>query len=109
VDQELAVPQEEARMFGSQSQVWVADQDGRVLIRADTIVAVGHGGGRVTARLAGANEPEVLLAAGSDDAPVPDDFHRQLIRAVTESDDTGGAHLIRAHPDGGWRWVTGPV
>jgi hypothetical protein len=96
-------------MSGSQSQVWVAGQDGHTLIRADTIVAIGHGGGTVTARLAGVDGPEVLLAAGSDGAPVPDDFHRQLIRAVTESDDTGGAHLIRAHRDGGWRWVTGPV
>ena len=96
-------------MSGFQSQVWVADQDGRALIRADAIVAVGHAGGQVTARLAAVNEPEVLLATGSDDAPVPDDFHRQLIRAVAESADAGGAQLIRAHGDDGWRWVTGPV
>jgi hypothetical protein len=96
-------------MFGSQSQVWVAGQDGYTLIRADAIVAVGNVDGKVTARLAGVDGAEVVLAAGSDGAPVPDGFHRQLIRAVTESDDTGGAHLIRAHRDGGWRWVTGPV
>jgi|SRR3569833_1384170 hypothetical protein len=98
-------------MSGSQSQVWVAGHDGRTLIRADAIMAVRQEAGQVTARLAGPDGLEVLLAAGTDDdAPIPDDFHCQLIRSVAEAAYAGGARLICAYrDDGGWRWVTGPV
>jgi hypothetical protein len=98
-------------MSGSQSQVWVGGHDGRTLIRADAIMAVGQAGGQVTARLAGPDGLEVLLAAGTDDdTPIPDGFHRQLVRAVAEAAYAGGARLIRAYrDDGGWHWVTGPV
>lgn len=96
-------------MPGLPSQVWVAGHDGRALIRADAIAAVDNGHGRVTAQLSSVGEHDVLLAVGTDDAPVPDDFHRQLIRAVAEAADAGGAQLIHAYCDDGWRWVTGPV
>jgi hypothetical protein len=98
-------------MSGSQSQVWVAGHDGRTLIRADVIMAVGQEDGQVTARLAGPDGLEVLLGDGTgDDAPIPDDFHCQLIRAVAEAAYAGGGRLIRAYrEDGGWHWVTGPV
>jgi hypothetical protein len=96
-------------MAGSHSHVWVAAQDGHTLIRADAIVAVGRGAGQVTAQLTGVGEPEVVLVAGADDAPIPDDFHRQLVRAVAEAAHAGGARLIRAIADDGWVWTTGPV
>jgi hypothetical protein len=110
-DHELAVPLKEAHMAGSQSQVWVASQDGRALFRAEMIVAVAidqHG--YVTAQLPGAGQHDVPLTAGSADAPIPDDFHRQLIRAIAQSADASSAQLIHAHcDDRGWRWVTGPL
>lgn len=80
------VPHEEVHMSGSQSQVWVAYHDGHTLIRADAIMAIGQEDGQVTARLAGPDGLEVLLADGTgDDMPIPDDFHCQLIRAVAEA------------------------
>lgn len=54
-------------MSGSQSQVWVAGHDGHTLIRTDAITAVCQENGQVTARLAGSEGLEVLLAAGTDD------------------------------------------
>lgn len=96
-------------MTGLPSQVWVAGQDGRALIRADAIVAVDNGHGGVTVQVSGLGEHDVLLAVSTDDAAVPDDFHRQLIRAVAEAADAGGAQLIQASCDDGWRWATGPV
>ncbi|HEV7931791.1 MAG TPA: hypothetical protein VGP70_05645 [Actinomadura sp.] len=110
-DQKLVVPLQEARVSESQSQVWVAGRDERALIRAEAIVAVTMDeNGHVTAHLPGVGQHDVPLAAGSAETPIPDDFHRQLIRAVAESADASGAQLIRAHcDDRGWRWVTGPL
>ena len=94
--------------------IWVAKADKTDIVRADAIVAVGIDyNGNVTARLAEA-EPSIvtLIASGPHDGPhTPDDFHRQLVRVVTELSDATGAFLVRPVHDepGGWRWVSEPL
>jgi hypothetical protein len=95
--------------------VWVAKADGSDLVRADAIVAVGRDyDGNVTARLAEVHGLAVTLVvsgAHHEGPATPEDFHRQLVRVVTELSDGTGAFLVRpacAEP-GGWRWVTEPL
>ncbi len=94
--------------------VWVAKDDGADIIRADAIVAVGIDyDGHVRARLAEAEGSTVtLISAGPADGPrTPGDFHRQLVRVVTELSDATGAFMVRPVHDGpgGWRWVAEPL
>ncbi|HUK68572.1 MAG TPA: hypothetical protein VLW50_07450 [Streptosporangiaceae bacterium] len=94
--------------------VWVAKADGTDIIRADAIVAVGIDyDGHVRARLAeGEVSTVTLISAGPAEGPrTPSDFHRQLVRVVTELADATGAFLVRpvhAEP-GGWRWLAEPL
>jgi hypothetical protein len=94
--------------------VWVAKADGSDIIRADAIVAVGIDyDGHVRARLTEAEVSTVtLISAGPQDGPrTPSDFHRQLVRVVTELSDATGAFLVRPVQDesAGWRWVAEPL
>jgi len=94
--------------------IWVAKADKTDIVRAGAIVAVGIDyNGNVTARLAEA-EPSIvtLISFGPHDGPhTPDDFHRQLVRVVTELSDATGAFLVWPVHDepGGWRWVSEPL
>jgi hypothetical protein len=54
----------------------------------------------------------VTVAPGSHDRPQPpDDFHRQLIRMVTQLSDTAEAFVVRPACDEphGWHWITEPL
>ncbi len=94
--------------------VWVGKADGSDIIRADAIVAVGIDyNGNVTARLAEAEVSTVTLIAhdAHHGPPTPDDFHRQLVRVVTELADATGAFMVRPVYDDrdGWRWLAEPL
>ncbi len=97
--------------------VWVSKDDGSDIVRADAIVAVGRDyDGHVTARLAGGGwgvaAPVTLVAPDAHaTAPTPDDFHRQLIRVVTQLADAAEAFVVRPACDElhGWRWVSEPL
>jgi hypothetical protein len=94
--------------------VWVCKDDGSDIVRGDAIVGVGMDyNGHVTARLAGGEGATVtLVAPSSHDRPQPpDDFHRQLIRMVTQLSDTAEAFVVRPACDEshGWHWITEPL
>jgi len=94
--------------------VWVCKDDGSDIVRADAIVGVGMDyNGNVTARLVGGEGATVtLVAPGVQDGPAtPDDFHRQLIRVVTQLSDAAEAFVVRpVHDDAhGWRWISEPL
>ena len=94
--------------------VWVCRDDGSDIVRADAIVGIGMDyNGNVTARLVGGDAATVaLVAPGTHEGPhTPDDFHRQLIRVVTQLSDAAEAFLVRpAHDEShGWRWMTEPL
>ena len=94
--------------------VWVCKDDGSDLVRADAIAGIGRDyNGHVTARLAGGDGVAVtLVAPGTHDGPQPpDDFHRQLIRIVTQLADAAEAFIVRPVCDEahGWRWITEPL
>jgi hypothetical protein len=94
--------------------VWVAKDDGTDIVRADAIVSVGIDyNGNVTAQLAGSEELTVtLVVPGHQDGQhTPDDFHRQLIRALAQLSDAAGAFLLRPVCDEqhGWHWISGPL
>jgi hypothetical protein len=96
------------------THVWVCKDDGSDIIRADAIVHVGMDyNGSVTARLAGGEGAAVtLVTPGTQDRPhPPDDFHRQLIRVVTQLSDAAQAFMVRPVCDEsqGWRWITEPL
>jgi len=91
--------------------VWVAKHDGTDIVRAETIVAVGRDyNGNVTARLVGGEASAVTLVAVAphEGKHTPDDFHRQLIRIVSQLSDTSDAAVITPVWDDrqGWHWVT---
>ncbi len=93
--------------------VWVNKDDGSDIIRADAIAGVGRDyDGHITARLASGGAPVTLVAPEAHaTAPTPDDFHRQLIRVVTQLADAAEAFIVQpvcAEPDG-WRWVSEPL
>ncbi len=94
--------------------VWVAKDDGTDIVRAGAIVAVGRDyNGNITARLAGSDGADVTLVAHeTHEGPrTPDDFHRQLIRVVSQLSDAADAVVVRpvfGEPHG-WRWVTDPL
>lgn len=91
--------------------VWITNDDGSEIVRArDVASATRDYDGNVTVRLTG-GESAVVTVCGhraQGDEQRPDDFHRQLIRVVTELSDAAGAFLVRAVHDErqGWHWVS---
>jgi hypothetical protein len=98
----------------SASDVWVSKDDSSDIVRAEAIAGVGRDyNGNVTARLAGGEGAAVTLvdSGAHDGLHTPDDFHRQLLKVVTEVSDTTQATIVRPVRDEqhGWRWVTEPL
>jgi hypothetical protein len=94
--------------------VWVTKDDGTDIVRAGAIVAVGRDyNGNITARLAGGDGADVTLVAheAHEGPRTPDDFHRQLIRIVSQLSDAADAVAVRPVFDEphGWRWVSDPL
>jgi hypothetical protein len=94
----------------SAADVWVAKDDGSDIIRAAAIAGVGRDyNGNVTVRMSGGEQAVVTVVR--DDAPehihTPDDFHRQLIKVVTELSHTAEPAIVQPTHDAehGWRWV----
>jgi hypothetical protein len=98
-------------MSGMVPEVWVAASGSHDMVRADAIVMLRlDETGRLTAQLRDDAKVSVTLLAGSPGAHPPDDFHRQLIRAVAELADSSGAQLVHAHQEGdAWRWISEPI
>jgi hypothetical protein len=91
------------------AHVWVAKDNGTEMIRAEEIARVGTDyDGTVTAQLTSGDGATVTLVDSSTQhgQHMPDDFHRQLIRALAELSDAAGAFLVRPVCDEqhGWRW-----
>ncbi|TDD88016.1 hypothetical protein [Actinomadura rubrisoli] len=95
-------------MSGTNTEVWIAANDGQDMIRADAIVVLRlDESGRLTAQLRDEARITVTLLEGSSHDQPPKDFHRQLIQKVAELADSSGARLMYAQHDGGtWRWIT---
>ncbi|MEW2357520.1 hypothetical protein [Spirillospora sp. NPDC029432] len=93
------------------SEVWIEAAGGHDMVRADAIVMLRlDKTGRLTAQLRDDAKVSVSLLGGATGARPPDDFHRQLIRAVAELADSSGAQLLRArHESGVWRWISEPL
>jgi hypothetical protein len=94
--------------------VWVAKDDGTDLIRAEAIVSVGIDyNGNVTAQLSDGEGVAVTLVVpgGEHGQHTPQDFHRQLIRALAQLSDAAGAFIVRPVCDErhGWRWINEPL
>lgn len=94
------------------SQVWISAVDGSDMVRADAIVILRMDKtGRLTAQLR--DEPRInvtLLAGSAHGARPPADFHRRLIRKITELADSSGAQLIHAErANGEWQWDSEPI
>jgi hypothetical protein len=89
--------------------VWVAKDDGGDIIRASAIVGVGRDyNGNITARLCGGDQGIVTLVPSQAQHPhTPDDFHRQLLRVMTQLSDSAEPALVRPAHDAehGWRWI----
>jgi hypothetical protein len=88
--------------------VWIAKDDGSDIIRAAAISSVGRDyNGNITARLSGCEQTAVTLVVdhGHNHVRTPEDFHRQLLKVLSELSD--GA-IVRAVHDAerGWRWAT---
>jgi hypothetical protein len=94
-------------------EVWVAKDDGSELVRAGTIAAVSRDyTGTVSVRLSGGDQSAVALVtvASHEGKHTPDDFHRQLVRAVAQLADAAQAAVIRpVWDDDGWRWANEPL
>jgi hypothetical protein len=95
------------------SEVWVAKDDGSELVRAGLIAAVSRDyTGSITIRLSGGEQSAVALVtvASHEGKHTPDDFHRELIRAVAQLADTAQAAVVLpVWDDHGWRWATEPL
>jgi len=93
--------------------VWVAKDDGTDVVRAEAIARVGIDyNGHVTAHLAGDATAVTLVVPGAQhDQHPPEDFHRQLIRAVAQLSDAAGAFLLwpTCDEEHGWRWLIEPL
>lgn len=94
--------------------LWVAKDDGSELVRAEAIAAVSRDyTGTVTVRLSGGEQSAVTLVTvvAHEGKHTPEDFHRQLIRAVAQLADTAQAAVVRPvwDDDQGWAWATGPL
>ena len=94
-------------------EVWVAKDDGSDLIRAGAIVAVGRDyTGTVTVRLSGSEGSAVTLVTvvSHEGKHTPDDFHRQLLRVVSQLSDAAQAAVVRpVWDEQGWHWATEPL
>jgi hypothetical protein len=92
----------------TETDVWVAKDDGSDLVRAAAIVSVGIDyNGNITARSEGVTV--TLVDAGKQRGEHPGaDFHRELIRIIAQLSDGSGAFLVRpVHDEAhGWQWVT---
>jgi len=91
--------------------VWIAKDDGSDIIRAATVASVGRDyNGNISARMSGGDQAVVTLVLdhGHDQGHTPEDFHRQLLKIVSELRDTAEPAIIRPVHDAerGWRWVT---
>ena len=77
--------------------VWVSKDDGSDIVRADAIA----GGSPVT----------LVAPDAHETAPTPGDFHRQLVRVVTQLADAAEAFIVRPVCDEqhGWRWLSEPL
>jgi hypothetical protein len=96
------------------TDVWVANDEGTEIVRARDIAAVSLDyDGNVTVRLTGGDGAVVTIAGHRThhEEHRPDDFHRQLARAVAELSDAAGAFLVRAAHDEtrGWQWISEPL
>lgn len=94
--------------------VWVGNDDGTDIIRAEAIVRVEIDyNGNLTAQLTGGDGAAVtLVVSGTRQGQhTLDDFHRQLIRALAQLSDAAGAFLVRPACDEqhGWRWIIDPL
>ena len=93
--------------------IWVAKDDGTDLVRAQAIVAVGRDyTGTVTIRLNDSEGSAVTLVtvASHEGKHTPEDFHRQLIRAIAQLADSAQATIVRpVWNDHGWNWITEPL
>ena len=91
------------------SEVWVGKDDGSELVRAGSIAAVSRDHtGAVTVRLSGGEQSAVTLVTvvSPEGKHTPDDFHRQLVRAVAQLADAAQAAVVRpVWDDHGWRWA----
>ncbi len=94
-------------------EVWVAKDDGSELVRAEAILAVGRDyTGTVTIRLCGSEASAVTLVTvvSHEGKHTPDDFHRQLVRAVAQLADAAQAAVVRpVWDEQGWSWATEPL
>ena len=91
--------------------VWIAKHDGSDIIRAASVATVGRDyNGNITARLSGCEQAVVTLVLdhGHDHGRTPDDFHRQLLKLISELSDASEASVVRPVHDAerGWRWVS---
>jgi hypothetical protein len=91
--------------------VWIAKDDGTDIIRGNAVAGVGRDyNGNITARLTGGDQAVVTLVMdqGHDHTRTPADFHRQLLKIVSELRDTAEPAIIRPvhQPERGWRWIT---
>ncbi|WP_344955732.1 hypothetical protein [Actinomadura miaoliensis] len=95
-------------MSGTATDVWIVAHDGRDMVRADAIVLIRFDDtGRLTAQLRDEARVTVALLEGSASGRPPGDFHRQLIRTISELAASSGAHLVHAQKnDRGWHWVS---
>lgn len=95
------------------AEVWVAKDDGTELVRAGTIAAVSRDyTGTVTVRLSGGEQSAVTLVTviSHEGKHTPDDFHRQLIRAVAQLADAAQAAVVRpVWGERGWIWAAEPL
>lgn len=93
----------------SAPDVWVAKDDGSDILRAAAITGVGRDyNGNITARMAGHDQATVTLVLDHSEGQThtPADFHRQLVRVISELSDTAEPAVLRPVHDAerGWQW-----
>lgn len=91
------------------TDVWIGNDEGTEIVRARDIVSASLDyDGNVTVRLASRDGALVTVAGhrAHNEEHRPDDFHRQLMRIVTDLSGTPGAFLVRAEyqQERGWSW-----
>jgi hypothetical protein len=94
--------------------VWVVRDDGSDIVRASSIAAIGRDyNGNITARLSGSDPAVATLVVDHslDHTHTPADFHRQLVRVISELADTAEPAMVRPVHDAehGWQWRTEPL
>jgi hypothetical protein len=94
------------------TNVWVANEEGTEIVRARDISGAGLDyDGNVTVRLLDGGAVTIAGHRTHHEEQRPDDFHRQLIRAVAQLSDAAGAFMVRPvhHESRGWHWVSEPL